>query len=104
SMAKLYRRWGNVERADTLERSAYARMQRFEGAFWMEDAGFYAEALDREKRPVPAITSNPGHCLLMGIVGGRRADRLVERLMREDMLCGWGIRTLSSEYPTFNPM
>ncbi len=24
--------------------------------------------------------------------------------MRDDMLCGWGIRTLSSQETTFNPM
>jgi pentatricopeptide repeat protein len=24
--------------------------------------------------------------------------------MEPDMLCGWGLRTLSSRYPTFNPM
>ncbi len=40
----------------------------------------------------------------MGILDARHADALVERLMRDDMLCGWGIRTLSSEYATFNPM
>jgi pentatricopeptide repeat protein len=29
---------------------------------------------------------------------------MVERLMQPDMLCGWGLRTLSARYPTFNPM
>jgi glycogen debranching enzyme len=103
-MAKLHRRWGNHERAGELERSAAARKRRFDDAFWMEDAGFFAEALDHAKRQVPAVTSNPGHCLLMGIVDGPRANALVQRLMCDDMLCGWGIRTLSSQYPTFNPM
>lgn len=103
-MAELYDRWGNHERAGQLRRSAEARKQRFEETFWMENEGFYAEALDHRKTPIPAITSNPGHCLLMGMLDGPRADATVDRLMREDMLCGWGIRTLSSEYPTFNPM
>jgi glycogen debranching enzyme len=80
------------------------RKRRFQEAFWLPETGFYAEALDREKKPIPAVTSNPGHCLLMGMLDGPRADAMVERLMRDDMLCGWGIRTLSSEYPTFNPM
>jgi glycogen debranching enzyme len=103
-MAELYRRLGNHERAEELRRSAEARKHRFEDAFWMEDQGFYAEALDYRKMRVPAITSNPGHCLLMGLLDGTRADATVDRLMQDDMLCGWGIRTLSSQYPTFNPM
>ena len=103
-MAPLFRRWGEKEKAEACERSAAMRKRRFDEAFWLEREGFYAEALDREKRPVPAMTSNPAHCLLMGMLDGPRADAFVERLMREDMLCGWGIRTLSSDYPTFNPM
>jgi glycogen debranching enzyme len=103
-MAELYDRWGKHDRAAELRRSAEHRKSRFEEAFWMASEGFYAEALDHRKTPVPAITSNPGHCLLMGLIDGARADATVERLMREDMLCGWGIRTLSSQYPTFNPM
>jgi glycogen debranching enzyme len=53
---------------------------------------------------VPSVSSNPGHCLLAGLVDGPRADAVVERLMQPDMRCGWGLRTLSSAYPTFNPM
>ena len=103
-IAELYRRWGNHERAEELHRSADKRKRRFEDLFWMEDQGFYAEALDHEKRQVPALSSNPAHCLLMGMLEGQRADAMVERLMREDMLSGWGVRTLSSDYATFNPM
>lgn len=33
-----------------------------------------------------------------------RAANVVRRLMEPDMFTGWGIRTLSSEYPTYNPM
>src|SRR5205823_239950 len=103
-MAEVYERWGDRERAAICARSAAARKARFEEGFWIEDARFYAEALDSAKTPVPAMTTNPGHCLLMGLLGGPRADAFVERLMQEDMLCGWGLRTLSSHYPTFNPM
>src|SRR5207245_1204985 len=33
-----------------------------------------------------------------------RAARVARRLMEPDMYTGWGIRTLSSKYPTYNPM
>jgi glycogen debranching enzyme len=72
--------------------------------FWLESEDFYAEALDAAKKPVPAITSNPVHCLLMEMIEGSRAERMVKRLMQDDMLSGWGVRTLSSSYRSFNPM
>ncbi len=42
--------------------------QRWDRAFWMEDAAFYAMALDPEKQPVRSIGSNPGHALGVGLV------------------------------------
>lgn len=103
-MAEIYRRWGEEDRARALEESAAARKHRFEDAFWMEDEQYYALAIDGEGNRVPAIASNTGHCLLMGLLDGPRAKAVVRRLMADDMSCGWGIRTLSSTYPTFNPM
>ena len=49
------------------------------------------------------MASNPGHCLLTGIVPPKRAAKVVERLMAPDMWTRWGIRTLSSQHPAFNP-
>jgi len=65
--------------------------------------GFYAFALDGDKKKVRSIASNPGHCLWSGIVPPERAGKIVKRLMAPDMLSGWGIRTLSALHPAFNP-
>jgi glycogen debranching enzyme len=77
--------------------------KRFNEAFWMEDLGFYAMALDQEGRHVRSIGSNPGHCLATAIVDTERAERTVERLFQPDMFSGWGIRTLSADHPAYNP-
>jgi glycogen debranching enzyme len=37
------------------------------------------------------------------IVPAERAGRVVARLLRQDMWSGWGIRTLSSENPAYDP-
>jgi glycogen debranching enzyme len=103
-MAEMYARWGEPERTQECLARAARLKRRFDEAFWLESLGFYAEALDAHKAPVPALTSNPGHCLLMGMLDGPRADRFVARLMQDDMMCGWGLRTLSGDFPTFNPM
>ena len=103
-LADLYALDGDTERAAALRAQAAALAERFERDFWMENEGCYAQALDGNKRQVPAVTSNAGHALWCGIARPDRARRVVERLMAPDMFSGWGVRTLSSTYPTYNPM
>jgi glycogen debranching enzyme len=76
----------------------------FNEAFWDADEGFFALALDGNKAQVRSVTSNPGHCLFCGIVDDDKAALVAERLMASDMFSGWGIRTLSSHSPAYNPM
>ncbi len=92
------------ERARQLEEQAARLKTRFNQDFWWPEAGFFAQALDGQKNQVRNITSNPGHCLWSGIVDQAKAAPLVERLMQPDMLSGWGIRTMSTLDPTYNPM
>lgn len=103
-LSRLMDRHGDPETARRLRCEAEALKQRFNRDFWMPDAGFYAQALDRDKRQIRSITSNVGHCLLSGIIGPDRAGAVVARLLAEDMYSGWGIRTLSSNSPNYNPM
>ena len=94
---------GKSDRANDLRLKAARLMEQFNEAFWDEEAGFYAFALDGDKRKVMTVASNPGHCLWSGIVPQERAERIVSRLMQPDMRSGWGIRTLSSQHAAFNP-
>ncbi len=95
--------FGDSTWADQLRREAAALQSRFEEQFWCEDVGFYAYALDGDKRPVKTIASNAGHLLWSGIARRDRAERVVRRLMEPDMWSGWGIRTLSESNPAYNP-
>jgi glycogen debranching enzyme len=101
-MAEIYDARGNKARADQLRSKARTLFERFNDVFWDEDSGFYAFALDGNK-PVLSVASNPGHCLWSGIVPQERAAKVVQRLMRQDMWSGWGIRTLSADHPAYNP-
>jgi glycogen debranching enzyme len=103
-IADLYELDGDRARAERLRGEAKELQTRFERDFWMESERCYAQALDGNKKPVPAVTSNAGHALWCGIASPERAAALVHRLMEPDMYTGWGIRTLSSRYPTYNPM
>jgi glycogen debranching enzyme len=94
---------GDIGRAIELRSRAQALKRRFNEAFWMEDEGFYAMALGPDKRQVRSISSNTGHLLAAGIVPRERAARVARRLMEPDLFSGWGIRTLSSDHPAYNP-
>ncbi|HLZ73183.1 MAG TPA: glycogen debranching N-terminal domain-containing protein [Dehalococcoidia bacterium] len=102
-MAEIYDVLGQPERAQRLRDQADGLRSAFDRAFWLEEEGTYAFTLDPEKRPSTAVASNAGQCLWSGIARPARAGRVVERLLKEDMFSGWGIRTLSSENPAYNP-
>ena len=70
----------------------------------MPDEGFFAVALDPNKRPVRAVTSNVGHCLAAGIIDADHRAPVVGRMFAPDMFSGWGIRTLASSHTYYNPL
>src|SRR6201987_5165109 len=67
-MAEIFDELGKPDRAAELRRKAEVLFKRFNDAFWDEELGFYAFALDGEKKKVLTVASNPGHCLWSGIV------------------------------------
>jgi glycogen debranching enzyme len=102
-MAEIYDELDNKRRANQLRKKAALLFKQFNEVFWDEKSGFYAYALDGDKKKVLSVTSNVGHCLWSGIIAPKRAASVVKRLMQKDMWSGWGIRTLSSDHPSFNP-
>ena len=59
--------WTTSWRAGSSGEAAELR-RRFHEDFWMADGGYYALALDGDKRQVDSLTSNMGHLLWSGIV------------------------------------
>jgi glycogen debranching enzyme len=102
-MAEVFDALGEPERAERLRAEAAELRRRFEDAFRDEAEGTYVFGLDADKRPIRSVVSNAGHCLWSGIAAPERAERVVRRLMQDDMASGWGIRTLSALHPCFNP-
>jgi glycogen debranching enzyme len=96
--------WGDDKLADRLEAEAEELKRRFNEDFWLEDRGFYALALDGEKRRVDSLTSNVGHLLWSGIVPEDRAERLAEHLVGDALFSGWGIRTMAEGEGGYNPI
>ena len=103
-LAPLFAALGDHHLASRLRQEAASLKRRFNRDFWLENESFFALALDGDKHPADAITSNPGQALWTGIVQRRLAEPVVEVLMRNDMFSGWGIRTLSATSSRFNPL
>ena len=103
-LAQVARMKKRIDLADRWEDEARDLKGRFNRDFWMEDQDYCALALDGDGKPVDSITSNPGHCLNLGIFTSEKAYSVAERLRAPDMFNGWGIRTLSSLSPAYNPM
>jgi glycogen debranching enzyme len=103
-IAALYEKSGDNARAAELREEASRLKKRFNEDFWVEESQFYALALQSGGRPANVISSNQGHLLWSGIADADKAKLVVERLMREDMFSGWGIRTLSEREKRYNPL
>lgn len=103
-MAKLAYFMDNHELSKKLTSEARDFKKRFHEAFWMADEEYYALALDKHGQQLKVISSNPGHLLETGILEQYYAEKIEKRLFQEDMFSGWGIRTLSSDCLSFNPM
>jgi glycogen debranching enzyme len=95
---------GLPELAARLIEDAERLRGRFEQAFWCEEIGTYALALDGRKRPCRVRASNAGHALFAGIAHPARAASVAGTLMGPEGFSGWGIRTLARGEPRFNPM
>ena len=97
--------WGDEELAARLEREAADLRIRFDDAYWVPDrGGYYALALDRDKRRVDALCSNIGHLLWSGIVPEERVESIVDALMRHELWSGWGFRTMSTSDAAYSPL
>jgi glycogen debranching enzyme len=102
--AALARALGFADRAAALDTEADELRVRFERAFWSEELGSYALALDGEKRPCLVRASNAGHCLFSGIADPEHALRVVAALLDDRAFSGWGIRTLDTAEARYNPI
>ena len=103
-LAEIARLKKRIDLSDRWTEEARNLKLRFNRDFWMEDQDFCALALDGDGQQVDSITSNPGHCLHLGIFTPEKAYSVAERLRAPDMFNGWGIRTLNSLSPAYNPM
>jgi len=79
---------------------------RFRDSFWVDGpAGAHpALALDGDKRPVDALTSNIGHLLGTGLLTAKESAQVADLLASSALAGGFGLRTMSTHDAAFSPL
>jgi glycogen debranching enzyme len=103
-LADLYEKAGDPAHAGQLRNQASELRARFNRDFWSDQLGTYVLALQAEGKPTQVLASNAGQVLWTGIADPDKANKTAKRLIAEDMFNGWGIRTLSNQSDSYNPI
>ncbi|WP_372664504.1 glycogen debranching N-terminal domain-containing protein [Amycolatopsis kentuckyensis] len=79
---------------------------RFRDRFWVStsDGRYPALALDGDKRPVDALTSNIGHLLGTGILSPSESASIGSLLLDPALASGYGLRTMSASSGGYSPL
>lgn len=104
SLADLFERDADAATAEALRQKAHQLYVAFNDQFWLSRQQYYAFCRQADGRFSQSIASNPAHALWTGIVSPKRAQAVVERVLKPDMFSGWGIRTLSAGDRSYNPV
>ena len=99
-----YQRSGDAGRAGEWASRADKLRATFDDAFWLDELGTYAMALDGDKRPLTVLNSDAGQLLWTGIVREDRAAPLIATLLGSRSWSGWGLRTLGEGEARYNPV
>lgn len=103
-MARMAAQRFDRERAEACRRRAEQIRTAVESRFWMPDAGYYGLALDGENALCRVKASNAGHLLFVGLPSPDRGQAVMRTLLGAGFANGWGLRTLASDQPRYNPM
>lgn len=103
-LAHLLRCSGELAAAERLEGAADRLRENFLRDFWMDSEGCYCLALEQGGKQVASVTSNTAQVLWTGIATEAHAARIAKRITEPDMFSGWGVRTLSSKHPRYDPL
>lgn len=103
-LAELETSVGDQTAAPRLRAEAARVRRRVLDDFVSHEDHVVAMALDAHGSPLEVASSNAGHLLWVGLLDGRHARRLADRLTAPDMHAGWGLRTLSSAAAAYNPL
>lgn len=96
--------WKDLKLAEDLEQQAADLKECFNKAFWINDKGYFALGLDKDKKQIDALTSSIGHLLWSEIVEEDKISSIIKHLFSDKLYSGWGVRTMSTKDEGYNPL
>ncbi|WP_425145690.1 glycogen debranching N-terminal domain-containing protein [Deinococcus sp.] len=102
--AQLSRMVGDPEQATFYTQRAKQLREKVQQDFWWPERGYYAHALDGDKRALRVLVSNPAHTLWTGIIAPEHAGAVVRAALGDELYSGWGLRTLGTGELRYNPV
>jgi len=102
--AEILRHLGDEGLGRVYEERAASMRELVNRSFWMPEAGRYAYAIDGRDRVLPTVVSNIGHLLWSRVAPQDRATATANTLLASSSFSGYGIRTLASDQPVYNPL
>lgn len=103
SASELAEAVGDRENSEKWKRCAEELKTLLVKRYWNEDEGYFYDTIRPGGELDPSIRPNALVPLMMGYVERGKALRALERIEKPDMMTPWGIRTLSSRDPRYNP-
>lgn len=103
-IAQVAKDLGHADMASHLDKQAKELKKKFSEAFWCDELGMFALALDGEKKQCRVRSSNAGQCLFSGIATPSQTARTLESLSSPQFSTGWGLRTIATDERRYNPM
>jgi glycogen debranching enzyme len=103
-MARMALKRGEPAHAIRWRRRAQRLRTTVERLYWMPQRNFYGLAIDGEGTLCEVLASNAGHLLYVGLPTAERAAAVMARLLSPPFDSGWGLRTLATGQPRYNPM
>lgn len=102
-MAELSSALGLQSAAPTLSAQAAHIRGRVLDLYWWEKETYLADTLTLQGQPVLRLRPNALMAVMDGWLTPDRARRVVARASQADLATAWGVRTLSSSDPAFDP-
>jgi glycogen debranching enzyme len=102
--ARLLRHLGEAELASRYIDRGESLREKIEAEMWIDDERRYAFAIDGSGAKLPTIVSNVGHLLWSRVPRAKRAIATAQLLTDPRSFSGYGIRTLATGQPVYNPL
>jgi glycogen debranching enzyme len=101
-LGELAKLTGHEDEAKTLSDEFSAQKAKINNAFWLEDRGYYAFAVNQENKIVPEATVLSTAPMWFRVLDAARSEKTIVELSTLDHSTDWGMRIISDRSPSYS--